>query len=594
MIFKRLFRGFFMVQSDSLKEIVYKFALENAIHHGGKADISAVMKKIMAISEEFRKRSKEVIEVVRKIVVQVNLMSPEAQEAELELVAPELVEVEKEKREVSKVELPDLPNAEMGNVVMRLAPFPSGPLHIGNARMVILNDEYVKRYNGKLLLVYDDTIGGGKTGKRILPEAYDMIKEELEWLGVKIHETHYKSDRLPLFRNYTEELIKKGHAYVCTCEAKAFREKFKSTGVSCPCRALTIEENLERWNNMIEGTYKEGEAAVRLKTGMDHPNPAVRDHVIMRICDAEHPRVGKKYRVWPLLDFSWAIDDHLLGMTHILRGKDLVKEDIIEKFVWNFLDWPEKVFVHYGRLKISSLTLSKTVARKKIEEGEYFGWEDPRTWTLKSLDARGIKPDALRNAIKDLGLSLVDIEFSPEAIYAHNRKIIDPDANRYFFVENPVELKVSGIPFEELTPHLPKHPDFPEKGNRIFKIKIINGEWKGFLTLKDAEKNRGNTIRLKGLMNINLKTLKNGKISAEYHSKNVETIKEKNVSIIHWVPAKEAVNAKVLMPNGEIIEGFAEPPCKELKEGEIIQFERFGFGKIKKTVPQLELWYAHK
>ncbi|MFX0163112.1 MAG: glutamate--tRNA ligase [Candidatus Hodarchaeota archaeon] len=583
-----------MVQDDSLEEIVYKFVLENAVRHDGKADVGAVMKKIMASSEEYRKRSKEVIKVVRKIVSEVNVMSPEDQEAELELVAPELVKVEKEKREVSEVELPELPKVEMGKVVMRLAPFPSGPLHIGNARMVILNDEYVKRYKGKLLLVYDDTIGGGKTGKRILPEAYDVIKDELEWLGIKIHETYYKSDRLPLFCNYTEELIKKGHAYVCTCEAETFREKFKSKGISCPCRTLTIEENLKRWSKMIEGAYKEGEAAVRLKTGMDHPNPAVRDHVIMRICDAEHPRVGKKYRVWPLLDFSWAIDDHLLGMTHILRGKDLVKEDIIEKFVWKFLEWPEKIFVHYGRLKISGLTLSKTVARKKIEEGEYFGWEDPRTWSLKSLDARGIKPDALRNAIKDLGLSLVDIEFSPEAIYAHNRKIIDPAANRYFFVENPVELKVFRIPYKKLTPHLPKHPDFTERGNRMFEIKILDEEWSGFITLRDAEKNEGEIIRLKGLMNINLNILKNGKISAEYHSRDVEAIKEKNVSIIHWVPEEEAVNAKVLMPDGEMIEGFAEPSCKELKVGEIIQFERFGFGKIKKILPQLEVWFAHK
>ncbi|MCS7106488.1 MAG: glutamate--tRNA ligase family protein, partial [Candidatus Aenigmarchaeota archaeon] len=96
-----------------------------------------------------------------------------------------------------------------------MAPYPSGPLHIGNARMVILNDEYVRKYNGKLLLVFDDTIGSKEKG--ILPEAYKMIEEDLEWLEVKYHAKFFKSDRMHIFYEYATQLLEAGHAYVCTC-----------------------------------------------------------------------------------------------------------------------------------------------------------------------------------------------------------------------------------------------------------------------------------------------------------------------------------------------------------------------------------------
>jgi glutamyl-tRNA synthetase len=103
---------------------------------------------------------------------------------------------------------------------------------------------------------------------------------------------------------------------------------------------------------MLKGHYQEGEAVVRLKTDMQHPNPAFRDRVLLRISERTHPRVGTKYRVWPLLEFSWAIDDHLLGMTHILRGKDLIIEDLMEKDIWQKLGWNAPEFIHYGMLRI--------------------------------------------------------------------------------------------------------------------------------------------------------------------------------------------------------------------------------------------------
>ena len=116
------------------------------------------------------------------------------------------------------------------------------------------------------------------------------------------------------------------------------------------------------------------EAVVRLKTGMDQKDPALRDHIMLRISDADHPKVGTKYRVWPTLEFSWGIDDHLIGATHILRGSDLRKEGIIEKMIWDFFQWEHCELMYYGRIKFPDRKLSKTQSRNKISNGEYRGW----------------------------------------------------------------------------------------------------------------------------------------------------------------------------------------------------------------------------
>ena len=140
-----------------------------------------------------------------------------------------------------------------------------------------------------------------------------------------------------------------GKAYVCDCDAGKWRDQFKLKKKACPCRSNPVEENLVRWEKMLDGTYAEKTAGVRIKTSMDHPDPALRDHIIMRISEREHPRIGQKYRVWPLLEFSWGVEDHLLGITHIIRGKDLMKEDRVEEQIWEMFRWKKSTeFIHYG------------------------------------------------------------------------------------------------------------------------------------------------------------------------------------------------------------------------------------------------------
>ena len=550
-------------------KLLRKYALQNAVAHGGKADAKAVLGRVLAADQSLRSRAKEAHEEIGRVIEEVNRLPPDQQRAELEVLAPELLETPKEAK---PQELPPLPNAT-GRVVMRLAPYPSGPLHIGNARMVLLNDEYVKRYNGKLVLMFDDTIGSEE--KFILPEAYAQIKGGLDWLGVEYHEVLYKSDRVPLFYEWADRLIRNGHAYVCECtydQLRALREKAQE----CEHRARSPEENLEKWSQMVHGGFKEYGAVVRLKTRMDHPNPAFRDRVLLRVSDREHPRVGRRYRVWPLLEFSWAVDDYLLGVTHVLRGKDLMIEDEMEMAIWEKLGIAKRPeFVHYGILYFKEMELSKSKYRVAIQEGRITGIDDPRTWTLESLRRRGIRPESIRSFILSFGLSLTDIEVPADNLYAENRHLIDPIANRFFFVPSPVKIEIEKMP-DIREAKVPVHPDRPEKGHRTLAVSSSI-----YVAQEDMEKLRGTEVRLKDLCNIKLDNV------SQFLSRE-----NKDIPKIQWL--SEGVPMKVVMPDGRVVEGLGEPGLLKAHVDDVVQLERFGFVRIDQIEPELTAYFGHR
>jgi len=570
----------------SLDETIRAYALLNAVKYKGKANLNAVLGQVFRAYAKAKANPNEIKRLTETIVESVNALSLDEIKAEISNLPAEYLEPKKP--EESK-ELPPLPNVDKP-VVMRMAPYPSGPLHIGNSRMVILNDAYVKRYKGKLLLVFDDTIGSEE--KVVVPEAYDMIVEGLEWLGVKYHQKIYKSDRIPLSYDYCKKAIEKDVAYVCTCPADEFKT-LKLEQRACPHRDQPVETNLDGWEKILGGVYEEHQAVVRLKIGMENPDPAVRDPVIMRISKHVHPRVGSKYSVWPLLEFSWAVDDHLLGITHILRGKDLVKEDYMEEWVWKQFGWHLATFIHYGLIKFKGLKLSKTQTRMNIESGTYSGWYDPRTWSLQSFMRRGISPETLKEAMLSLGLSLVDIEYSPAALYAINKRIIDTLALRYFFVPNPLKVTIRNIPYTELEAHPLAHPDHPDKGTRTVRLPISKGSAELFIPTADSEPLEvGAIIRLKDLFNIKI-LKKEDPLKAEFHSKTIEDARALKTPIIQWVPLQPRVPIQLLMPDGTLTEGFGEPACQELKLDQILQFERVGFGKVNQLDPVILVYFTH-
>ena len=551
-----------------MRELARKFALQNALLHQGQAQAKAVVGKVLAADPALRPRAQEVARTVSEVVEEVNGLDLAEQRRLLEDVAPELLE---RRHETRPTELPDLPDVTDG-VVMRLAPYPSGPLHIGNARMVLLNDEYVKRYGGRLLLVHDDTIGSEE--KLPLAEAYEQVEEGLRWLGVEVHEVLHKSDRLPLFYDWGRRLLEIGGAYVCLCTPGELRAN-REAGEACAHRTAETKENLRRWEAMLGGELGPGEAVVRLKTDMQHPNPAFRDRVLFRISDRPHPRVGTDYRVWPLLEFSWAVDDHLLGVTHVLRGKDLMMEDWMEERIWEYFGVDGSAFIHYGLFRLKEAELSKSRQRQLIEAGELAGVDDPRTWSLQSLQRRGIQPEALRSFIKGFGLSLTDIEVPAETLYTANRRLIDPRANRYFFVPEPVKVRIEGLP-ETRDAHPPLHPDFPDRGTRT-----LAGAEEVYLAAADLEAHRGAEIRLKDWCNVRLDG------GARFLSWKV-----KDIPKVQWLPA--GLPATVLMPDASTREGLAEEAVGDLEAGALLQYERFGFVRLEDPGPPVRAVYAHR
>ncbi len=557
---------------EDLRNIILKYALQNAILHDGKANYKAVMGKIMAENPSLRARAKELIEEVKKIVEEVNSLNLEEQKKELEEIAPELLE---RKKKEEKKELEDLPDVH-GEVRMRLAPSPSGPMHLGQSRMAILNDEYVKRYGGVLFLRIEDT-----NPHNILPEAYDMIPEDLEWLDVKVHEIVIQSDRFEIYYDYAKKLLEMGKAYITTVPAEEWR-KLKNEGKPTPDRDLSVEEQLERWEKMLTGEYEEGEAVYVVKTDLQHPNPAIRDWAAFRIIkDVEHPRIGNKYIVYPLMNFSVAVDDHELRLTHVLRGKDHLNNTYRQMYLYDYFGWKKPVYIHYGWVTMRNTVLKTSIIKEGIRKGEYIGWDDPRLGTLRALAKRGIRPEAIRKYWIQVGLKEVDIEFSWDTLYAYNRELVDPIAKRYFFVWNPIEIEIKGV--EKIRGKAPLHPNL-DMGFREYEL---YSPIKIFITSDDWEKiKRDEIFRLKDLCNVIKR-----ESYLEYAGNDLSIVKSA-AKIIHWVPT-DSPKCKVHMPDGNVKEGYVEKDARN-SVGQIVQFERFGFTKIYEEEGELVGYFAHR
>lgn len=555
---------------NDLEKIVFKYALLNAAKHKGSANPGAVIGSIMANEEELRSKAKEIGPLAGKIVAQVNALSAEEQASEMKKYG---VEVEEKKPKAKEVGLQELPGTHE-NIVLRFAPNPSGPLHIGHSRAAVPNAEYVKRHNGKLILRIEDT-----DPKRVFEPAYEMIPEDLAWLGINPDEIIYQSDRFEIYYDYARQLIEKGAAYMCTCDGATFKE-LKDNCKPCPCRDNSVEENLALWEKF--DTMQAGEAVLRVKTDINHKNPAIRDWVAMRLVDEEHPRMGTKYRIYPMMNFSVSVDDHLMGMTHVLRGKDHLANSEKQKYLYDHMEWDLPEFIHYGRLKMEDIALSTSKAMAGIEDGTYSGWDDPRLGTLRAIARRGIDPRTIYNLITEIGVKMADSAISWKKIYGLNRNFVEPIANRYFFCEEPVEVSVNGYEDGDVTIERPLHADHMDRGNRLLSFD-------GSAYIAKADYADG-LFRLMDAVNVEI-----AGEDVNYHSTSFEEARDVKARIIQWVPTKENVNVKIVMDDASVKTGLGEIALNDLKVGDIVQFERVGFARLDEIKDdELVFYYAHK
>lgn len=380
------------------KEIILAYALKNAVEHGGNAKVSSVLNGLFNHGLE-KDKIKEIMPELNDVLGEVNAFTNEEQK----------VLYEKHKsligHRVEREGLPELPNSKKG-VIMRFAPSPSGPLHVGHILSNMTSSLYVKKYGGKFYVRIEDT-----NPDSIYVEGYDEIKRDCDWIFGNVFEYIIQSERMEIYYKYVEILMKKNAVYVCDCESEKFKEDFVLKKKNCPCRSLSVKENLERWERMLskdKNNFKQGEAVLRFKSNMKNKNPALRDFPLARINVTKHPLQNSKYRVWPLMNLSVSVDDIEYKMTHIIRGKDhkdnaerqkLIFKALGKKYPWTFF---------MGRVKFSDLELSKRKIVKKIQEGEYLGFDDEKLPTISALKKRGYKPEAFEKFVIQRGLSEVD------------------------------------------------------------------------------------------------------------------------------------------------------------------------------------------
>ncbi len=544
-----------------MRDLIRRYALENAVKYGGKTNPGAVIGKVFAEFPD--KKNPEVIKEIHAVCSEVNKLSVDDQKKQLEVYGPQ--ELKKKSQEFS---LPELQNVS-GPVILRFAPNPSGHLHIGHARQAVINWIYHERYGGEYILREDDTDPKNKVP---LKEVYNEAIKDLAWLGIKPTEVVIQSKRLPIYYKYAKQFVDQGKAYVCRCGVGEKRNSL-SQKLSCKCREESVSIQKKEWKKFFS-EYKEGEAVLRIKTDLQHKNPAVRDWPAFRIVDnPQHPLVKNKH-VWPLLNFASAIDDIEFQITHIIRGIDLQVSDERQKYIFEALGKQYPVTIYTGKMNFQG-TKSKSEAKQKIESGEFVGWDDIRLGTFRALRRRGILPETVVHFMKEAGLSKSEMTISMEKLAAFNRQLLDRSANRYFFVANPKQVTIQNAP--KLKVVVPLHPDVPERGSKIFHTA-------GKFLLAD-ELQRGKIYRLMHAFNIRDHVFLSKDLDLSLHAQ-----------LIHWLPDNDKnIPVEVLMPDGSIVSGLGEPSLKKLKIGTHVQFYRFGFVILDvKENEKLVFWMSHE
>ncbi|MCU4925514.1 glutamate--tRNA ligase [Halobacteria archaeon AArc-dxtr1] len=567
-----------------------KHALLNAVKHESDADVGAIMGPLMGDNPDFRPHGGEIPGVVGGVVGRVNDLAYADKRERLEELAPEeLADIEAEDEE-DEYDLPSLPGVSEPDdeaadadedVRMRVAPNPNGPWHVGHARMPAVIGSYRERYDGWFCVRFDDT---DPETKRPDLDAYDAILEDLGYLGFEPDDVYRASDRLETYYDHARELIELGGAYTCSCSGEEFSE-LKNSGEACPHRDKDVETVRSEFEAMIDGEYESGEMVLRVKTDITHKNPALRDWVAFRMIDTPHPReAAADYRCWPMLDFQSGVDDHLLGISHIIRGIDLQDSAKRQRFVYDYFDWEYPEVVHWGHVQVDAydVKMSTSTIAELIDAGELDGWDDPRAPTLQSLRQRGIRGDAIVEAMTGLGTSTTDVDLAMSTIYANNRDLIDEETDRRFLVRDGVEVPLGGSPPDEANP--PLHPNHEDRGVREIPVSdavlIEEGD------LPDPE----DRIWLKGLG-----CFQYTRNALQYTGDDIDVVREGDVDVIHWVPARESVSVRLRTMEGDVF-GHAEPGVADLTDA-VVQFERVGFARIEgadeKSDAELVAYYAH-
>ncbi|KAF0977850.1 hypothetical protein FDP41_003172 [Naegleria fowleri] len=491
----------------------------------------------------------------------------------------------------------ELPHAEMGKVVTRFPPEASGFLHIGHAKAALMNSYFAKKYNGKLVMRFDDT-----NPDKEREEYEHAILEDLERLKVKPDIYVRSSDHFDKCMEFAEQLIREGKAYMDDTPVEELR-KMKMEGTESHNRNNTVEKNMQMWKELISGTEYGKKCVLRAKIDMKALNKTMRDPVLFRSKDKPHPKLGDKYKAYPTYDFVCPIVDSLDGVTHALRTSEY--NDRNEQYYWiiDALGIRKPFLYDFSRLNFANTVMSKRKLQKIVDMGVVEGWNDPRFPTVQGLLRRGLTVEALYAFILEQGASRNVATLEWDKLWAANKKVIDPIVPRYCAIdkEGIVKFKLTNGPQTMESRENPKHKKNASLGmkttyytNVIYLDKedaeaieqneeITLMDWGNAIVQQIIKNDAGKVVELVGVLHLE-GDFKKTKKKLTWLPTNPDVL----VDEVFAVYFDNLISKTSLDPDDKIEDvvnrdsklvtvSIGDHNLKTLKKGEIIQLERRGY-----------------
>jgi glutaminyl-tRNA synthetase len=509
----------------------------------------------------------------------------------------------------------DLKEGRVKQVVTRFPPEPNGYLHIGHARAICINFDMADEFGGRTNLRFDDT-----NPVKEDVEYVEAIKRDIQWLGFQWDGLCFASDYFDEMYNRAVLLIKKGLAYVddqTQEEIRATRGTLTEPGIESPYRNRSVEENLDLFERMKNGEFKDGEKVLRAKVDMKSPNINMRDPVIYRVLHAHHHNTGDKWCIYPMYTYAHPIEDAIEGVTHSLCSLEF--EDQRPFYDWVIRECEMEAQprqYEFAKLYIDRAVIGKRHIKKLIEQGILDGWDDPRVHTLSGLRRRGFTPEAIKAFVRATGVSKSAGTVDPRMLEHFVREDLKLKAPRTMAVLRPLKVVITNYP-EGQTEWLDaeNNPENPDMGMRkipfsreiyIEQDDFMENPPKGYFRLFP-----GNEVRLKHAYFIKCEHFvkdEQGNVVEIHCTYDPETKSgsgftgRKVKGTIHWVEASHAVPAEFRLyepllleagesdsdefedrinPNSlEVLAGYIEPGLKDVQPEEKFQFFRHGYFNV--------------
>ena len=472
-------------------------------------------------------------------------------------------------------------NKNNGKVITRFPPEPNGYLHIGHAKSMCLNFGMAQKYNGKCNLRFDDSNPAKEEQKYI-----DSIISNVNWLGFDYNDKpFFASDYFDKLYEYAVQLIQNGKAYVCSLspdQMREYRGTLKEVGKDSPFRNRTIKENLDLFEKMKNGDFKEGEHVLRAKIDMSSPNINLRDPVIYRILKIAHPRTGNKWKIYPMYDFTHCLSDANEKITHSLCTLEFEDHRPLYDWILDELNTechPQQI--EFARMNINFTVLSKRKLKILVDKEYVNGWDDPRLPTLEGLRRRGFTPESIKNFCNIIGISKKQSRIDYGLLENALRNDLNEKAPRRMGVLDPLLIEIENYPDDE-TEELDalNHPQNPEMGKRkisfskriyIEKQDFMENPPKKFFRLTPDQE-----VRLRFAYFIRLKEIIKDKTTGEIiklictydpATKGGNAPDNRKVKgTLHWVCAKNNLEAKVNLYDRLFIDEDPEYDVKDFTE----------------------------